>query len=420
MKRLVLILLALVVTASVDADVKVVQRDGIYVLLRDEEPYFVKGVGGQQNLKLAAACGANSTRTWGIERATEVLDEAASLGMTVTIGYWLDHHAASYQTEDYRNRVRGEISALVDKIKNHPALLCYALGNEINLGADTPEAWTFVGELATRVKRADPGHPVLTVLAGASPETIDRVAQHAPALDLIGFNSYRGLDGLPGALSKSRYTGPYLVTEWGPFGHWEVPKTAWNAPIEQTSTEKAAVYRSAYQIIQKDPGRCLGSYLFLWGQKQERTPTWYGVFIEDRPESGLRGEGTAVIDVMTGLWSGRPAENCAPEVKNISIVGNGDPQAVFAAGSSFTASLPATDPDGDALTHVWEVMIEASRLGDGGSFEPRPESFPGAIRAREGNTVTVSLDRPGNYRLFGYVLDGKGRVGTANLPFQIR
>ena len=419
MKQFISILLLILAAASTCADVKVVQRDGTYILLRAGEPYFVKGVGGQQNLRLAAECGANSTRTWGGERATEVLDEAASLGMTATVGYWLDHQAASYQDEAYRNRVRGGISALVATIKDHPALLCYALGNEINLGADSPETWTFVEELAVLVKNADPAHPVLTVLAGSFSETIDRVARHAPSLDLIGFNSYRGLTGLPEALAKSSYTGPYLVTEWGPFGHWEVGKTGWGAALEQTSTEKASVYRSAYQVIQNDPRRCLGSYVFFWGQKQERTPTWYGVFIENRPDSFLRGESTAVVDVMTKCWAGRTPDNAAPAVRAITIEGRGAGEVIISSGEPFVATLAATDPDGDALTHAWEVMAEATQLGTGGSPEPRPEAFPEAVRA-SGSSVAVTLERPGNYRLFGYVFDGKGRVATANLPFQVR
>ena len=41
----------------------------------------------------------------------------------------------------------------------------------------------------------------------------------------------------------------------------------------------------------------VGNYVFLWGQKQERTPTWYGLFT---PE----GEATESVDVMTYLWTG--------------------------------------------------------------------------------------------------------------------
>lgn len=391
MIRTLLLLFALWPFAFARADVAVEKRGGGYVLLRNGESYFVKGVGGQQHLRLAAESGANSTRTWGSERAIEVLDEAASLGMTATIGYWLDHRGDSYLDEAYKSRVRKEVSDLVAKTRNHPALLIHALGNEINLGADTPEAWSFVEELAVLVKKADPGHPVMTVIAGTSPETLDRVARFAPGLDLVGFNTYRGISGLPDSLAKSAYTGPYLVTEWGPHGHWEVGKTPWGAPLEQSSAEKAATYRSAYQIIQNDPLRGLGSYVFLWGQKQERTPTWYGVFVEKRPESGLDGESTAVVDVMAEVWSGKAVKNRAPVVNAVEVGGKATKEMVVNAGEAFKARLPATDPEGDTLKHVWEVMVEATQLGTGGSFEARPDSFPDAIRGREEDSATIEV-----------------------------
>ena len=46
-------------------------------------------------------------------------------------------------------------------------------------------------------------------------------------------------------------------------------------PIEQTSEEKRQVYEERYtQYISANP-RCLGSFVFLWGQKEERPPTWF-------------------------------------------------------------------------------------------------------------------------------------------------
>ena len=61
-------------------------------------------------------------------------------------------------------------------------------------------------------------------------------------------------------------------------------------------------------MIQPDHKLCLGSYVFFWGQKQERTPTWYGMFLK-------RSEETAAIDIMHYFWTGAWPTNRSPRVE---------------------------------------------------------------------------------------------------------
>ena len=69
-----------------------------------------------------------------------------------------------------------------------------------------------------------------------------------------------------------------MVTEWGTIGWWEVGKTDWGTPVEIHSSDKAEIFRRGYQeILAPLRGQVLGSYAFYWGQKQERTPTWFGM-----------------------------------------------------------------------------------------------------------------------------------------------
>ncbi|HYD84629.1 MAG TPA: hypothetical protein VEA63_11265, partial [Opitutus sp.] len=63
---------------------------GRFELLRAGEPYVVRGAGGE-DLKSLAAAGANSVRTWGAEGIDGLLDEAQRLGLTVTVGIWVEH-----------------------------------------------------------------------------------------------------------------------------------------------------------------------------------------------------------------------------------------------------------------------------------------------------------------------------------------
>ncbi|MFM6943741.1 MAG: hypothetical protein ACKOXV_00460, partial [Bacteroidota bacterium] len=62
-----------------------------YEFYRNGKPYYVKGLGGDVHLDIAVKIGANSIRTWGVERAQQVLDEAQQKGLTVMLGFWLQH-----------------------------------------------------------------------------------------------------------------------------------------------------------------------------------------------------------------------------------------------------------------------------------------------------------------------------------------
>src|SRR4051812_40890708 len=73
------------------AVVRVAEEGGGYKLLRDGRPYFIKGAGGSGPLDALARAGGNSVRTWGADKAGEVLDEAQRHGLTVTVGIWLGH-----------------------------------------------------------------------------------------------------------------------------------------------------------------------------------------------------------------------------------------------------------------------------------------------------------------------------------------
>ena len=105
------------------------------------------------------------------------------------------------------------------------------------------------------------------------------------------------LINLPRYLKESGWTGPYVVTEWGATGHWESGKTSWGAPLENNSTTKAELYRKRYDaVIGSDTRQCLGSFVFLWEQKQERTPTWYGMFLGSGEATATRGHHARIME----------------------------------------------------------------------------------------------------------------------------
>lgn len=285
----------------------------------------------------------------------------------------------------------------------------------MELNASNMKVWDAVNDMALAAKELDPNHPTITVVAEISSSKIERIKSQVPAIDVLGINSYGGLGSIPDRIRSFGWEKPYIVTEWGVNGHWEVGSTSWGAPIEPTSTQKAETYMTRYEdVIVKDKERCLGSYVFLWGQKQERTPTWHGLFLES-------GEETPAVDVMQKMWSGAWPANRAPEITAITLQNKSPNQNVqIQLDKVATGKVTASDPDGDPLSYKWFIIPESTSTSEGGDAETKPEEIEGLIIAASDGEVTFSMpDQPGAYRLFVYVFDGNNNAGAANIPFYV-
>ena len=388
----------------------------------DNRPYYIKGVGGSTDLETAHRLGANSVRTWGTQNLDHILDRANRCSMSVLAGIWLSHDPAQYLSDAYKDRQTKEILDQVDAFKDHPALLMWALGNEVNLeGADTPAAWQFIDDLTRRIHRADPDHPVISVIAW-KPATLDHISAWAPHLDAVGINAYGALPDVRAMMDNTAYKGPYIVTEWGVTGHWEADQTSWGRPIEPPSAAKATLVCQHYaNHILGNLDRCLGSYVFLWGQKQERTPTWYSMLIRGLPGTEQEQVFCPTVDAMGFSWSGKWPSNRAPVVTRLRLNGrdaHGD--LSLAPGEMIRAEVDASDPDTARLAFVWEVMEEPQMLSVGGAPELRPATIGGPTRSADPVLSIQAPTTPGFYRLFVYVLDDRQGVGTANVPFRVQ
>jgi hypothetical protein len=97
------------------------------------------------------------------------------------------------------------------------------------------------------IHEIDPNHLTTTSLAGITQKEISLIKEKCSDLDLLSVQMYGSIATLPKLIKEYGWEGPYMVTEWGATGHWEVPKTSWDAPIEENSSVKAA--NSASNLI---------------------------------------------------------------------------------------------------------------------------------------------------------------------------
>lgn len=398
-------------------------EDGKYQLYVNGEPFWIKGAGLEfGNVEKLAEHGGNSFRTWrtdnGRESGKEVLDRALANGLYVTMGIEVarERHGFNYNDEaavaEQFERIKKEIL----EYKDHPALIIWAIGNELNLRATNPKVWDAVNQISEYIHEVDPNHLTTTTLAGIGKELVDEIKQRAPDLDLLSIQMYADVPNLPRYIEETQWEKPYMVTEWGAIGHWEVAKTEWDAPIENNSSVKAKFYLKHYQqAIEPYKDQCLGSYVFLWGQKQERTPTWYGIFLES-------GEETESVDVMHYIWNGAWPENRSPSLDTFLLDGKTAYDNVYLEpGKTYRARVASTDPDGDALSYKWVVMPESTDLGDGGDFESTPPAVEGLFEGEPAAEAQFKAPEEGGaYRLFIYVFDAKGHAAHANIPFFVK
>jgi len=401
--------------------VEIVRSAEGFQLLRDGKPYVIRGAGMEvDDIERFARHGGNSIRNWTTgndpQDIQDLLDVAHAHGVTVALCLPMrpERSGFDYGDSEAVARQRDALKADVLRYRDHPALLFWIVGNELNHSYTDPRVYDAVEDVARMIGDLDPNHPVTTAVSGFKADVIAEVQTRAPSLDFISFQLYGGLFGLADAMHRAGFEAPFMVTEWGTIGYWEMEATAWGAPVELTSSEKAGVIRRAYEEIMVPFGaQLIGSYVFKWGQKQERTPTWFGLLTDT-------GELTESVDVMQFLWTGKWPDNGSPRVEAMTLAGESARQSVtLTAGETYPATFTVTDPDDDPLAWRWEVKAESDATQAAGDFEVPLENIDGMLGAADNETVTVHATRPGRYRLFAYASDGLGHAAHANIPFLV-
>ena len=184
---------------------------------------------------------------------------------------------------------------------------------------------------------------------------------------------------VPETLAKEGWTKPYVVTEFGPRGPFGRSRKLGGACRSRTTAPKGRLHLKAHPHTVSAAAAGPRSYVFLWGQEQEKTHTWYGMFL---PE----GNRTAAVDALSFAWTGKPPAYRSPSIAPIQVARDGakdDGARVFAPGTRVSCSVDASDPEvaaGELAGRVRRRRI--TRLETGGDREPSTPPIDGAaIRA---------------------------------------
>ncbi|SDO62051.1 discoidin domain-containing protein [Lentzea jiangxiensis] len=394
--------------------VHVTGSQGDWRLTVDGRPWTVKGLtwgppaaDAARYMPELTSMGVNTLRTWGTDASTRpLLDAAAAHGLRVVNGFWLQPGGGpgsggcvDYVTDTaYKNDVLGQIRHWVTTYRDHPGVLLWNVGNESLLGLQNCYSGAelenqrvayarYLNEAARAIHTIDANHPVTSTDAWTGAWAY--LKAHTPDLDLYSVNSYGNVCQVRQDWISGGHTKPYLLTEAGPAGEWEVPDDANGVPAEPTDVQKRDGYTQAWNCITGHTGVSFGGTLFHYGTEHDFGAVWFNL----TPAGKKR---LSFYAVQRAFGGATPA-NTPPVISSMAV-----PRTV-AAGAPLTIDVAASDPEGDALT--WSAAFNSRYIDDSGGLAGTP------VRVA-GNRLTVTApDRLGVWKVYVLAEDGRGNIG---------
>jgi hypothetical protein len=399
--------------------VRVTGSQGNWQLQVNGQPFEIKGLTygpPQQSLdgyiRDLKSMGVNTIRTWGVDDANtpSLLNTAARHGIKVIVGHWLNQGADYVNDTAYKTSVKNEIVARVNTLKGYQGVLMWDVGNEVLLTMQdfglTPavvearrNAYAqFVNEVAVAIHAADANHPVTSTDAWTGAWTYYK--NHSPALDLLAVNSYGAIGGVKQDWINGGYTKPYIITEGGPDGEWEVPNDINGIPAEPTDLQKRAGYTASWNAIKAHPGVALGATEFHYGLENDFGGVWLNV-----TTGGWRRLG---YYALKQAYTGAGSPNTPPEITSMTV----GSQTAVPAGGTFTVNVGVNDPQGDAVRY--NLMMSNKHINGNRGFDhvKFTQTGPGQF------TVTAP-EQMGVWKVYVYAFDGHGNVGIEQRSFRV-
>jgi hypothetical protein len=212
---------------------------------------------------LMEAVGINVVRTYEPITDRAALDALWEHGIHVLVGTYV-----------YGGDAPSVVTARVNAVKDHPAILGWVLGNEWNYnglytGLSHAESLARLNEAAALVRAADTTHPIVSVYGEVpAADTLDAM----PEIDIWGINAYRGITfGDLFEVWAARSEKPMFLSEYG--------ADAYNATIDQYDPESQAVAVRAltqelanHAVAFAPTGVAIGGTLFEWSDEWWKDP----------------------------------------------------------------------------------------------------------------------------------------------------
>ncbi len=297
--------------------------------------------------------GVNTIRTWASGKNTpKLLNAANANGFKVMLGIWMRHGRPGMEDDDsfnYLTNTKGKEDQynnalnVVKKYKDHPDILTWGIGNEVYLNMSTDKEKVAYSKLLERIcsdiKKIDKNYPITSVEAWTF--GIDWWKKYVPSLDIYGINTYgAGANVLPKELSKKGVKKPYVITEFGVRGEWEIKNDKNGVKLEPTDKEKYDVIVTGYNKWIQPKKNCLGVYVFHYANDSRHMAPWLLTHFnyKKRPQYWA----------IRKAYTGKEPINNVPVIQQFTIK-----QKVYPSKTWIPVSLQAFDKENEELDVVF-------------------------------------------------------------------
>jgi hypothetical protein len=358
--------------------------------------------------------GVNTIRTWGTgEHTRKLLDVAHKYNIKVMLGIWMRHGKPGMEADDSFDYVNDSIGketmyknalSIVEKYKNHPAILTWGVGNEVYLNMATDKEKIAYSKLLERIcfqiKKIDENHPVTSVEAWTF--GVDWWLKYVPSIDIFGINTYgAGANILPQELAKKGVKKPYVITEFGVRGEWEIKKDKNGVIPEPTDQEKYDAIVKGYNEWIKPKPNCLGVYVFHYANDNRHVAPWLLTHFK----SMTRPQYWAIREAYTGK---KPINN-VPIIKSFQLLENNIKSETWVA-----VKLDAIDIENEALTISFYYNQRT------GSRKRKDQLVKLQSRGNLSEGIEIKLPKEnGGIRVYAVVSDTYNNAGIATTSISV-
>ena len=275
---------------------------------------FIKKVIDQE-FGLMKAAGINTVRSFGIIPTKWVEYIYKNYGVRFVINHLFGRYGfdvngswkpnTNYSDPDTRAAIKADVMAMVEKFKDTPGVLMFALGNENNYGLSwssfeienlpvgeqnrekAKSLYSLFGEAIKEAKQIDSTHPY-TIVNGDI-QYLDLIKELCTDLDILGSNVYRG-ESFTSLWSdvKKTYDLPIVFMEFG--------SDAFNARTNREDQQAQAwLLRSMWQEMYDESygnggeGNSIGGFVFEWRDEWWKYKQTENLDVQDNTASWANG-----------------------------------------------------------------------------------------------------------------------------------